>query len=199
MITTYKIIEKIQQDPKWIQKILIGGLMMIIAIVNLFALGYLYRFASSIHSTGRIKLPSWDNWGQMFLQGLIFLGVIFLYGFVPLLIGWVLYLIITMITFGFLGWFAFLPLSIIAVIVPSLTIVGVLSIIDGGNVESLFLKIGDHFKTLCKCWKSLLIANLTFIGLQFLGLPLFGFAFFVGFLFLIPYTLFVLSSIPKED
>lgn len=198
MITTYKIIEKVQQDPQWIQKILIGGLLMFIPIVNLFALGYLYRFASGIHASGRIKLPSWDNWGQLFLDGLIFLGVILLYGFIPFLIGWGLSLIIVMITFGFLGWFPLIPLSIVAVVVPSLILGGILPIMDGKGFLAL-LRSGTHLKSLLKGWKLLLLANLTFIGLQFIGLPLYGFAFFVGFLLLIPYTLFVLSNVTKEE
>lgn len=199
MITTYKIFEKIQQDPQWIQKLLIGGILMFIPIVNLFALGYLYRFTSDIHFSGRIKLPHWNNWGQMFIEGLIFLGVILLYGFIPFLIGWGLSLLIVMITFGFLGWFPFIPLSIVSVIVPSLIVVGILPLIDGKGFITLIRRNEAYLKPLLKCWKVLLLANLTFVGLQFIGLPLYGFAFFVGFLVLIPYTLFVLSNVIKEE
>lgn len=198
MITTNKIAEKIQQDPQWFQKILIGGLLMFVPIFNFFALGYLYRFASNIHKSGRIKLPDWQEWGKLFLEGLIFLGVLFLYGFVPILAGWAIYLLISKITIGILGWFAFLPLSVILVIVPSLVLVGLFSIIAGKKADSLFLKIGNHLKTLRKFWKSLLVGNLAFLGLLFVGAPLYGIAFFVGFLFLIPYTLIVLNSENKE-
>lgn len=198
MITTNKIIEKFQQDSQWFQKILIGGLLMFVPIFNFFALGYLYRFAANIHESGRIKLPDWQDWGKLFLGGLIFFGIFFLYSIVPLLAGWAIYLFLSKITMGVLGWFLFLPLSILLVIVPSLTIVGIFAIISGKKGDSLFLKVGTYFKTIYKFWKPLLIANLTFIGLQFVGAPLYGIAFFVGFLFLIPYTLFVLNSENKE-
>lgn len=199
MITTNKILEKIQHDPQWKQKILIGAILMFIPIVNFFALGYLYRYTSNIQSTGRLKLPDWQDWGRLFIDGLIFLGVFFLYAFVPLLAGWAIYLFLSKVTIGILGWIPFLPLSIILVIVPSLTIVGISSIIEGKKADTLFLKIGTHLKTLAKFWKSFLVANLSFIGLQFVGAPLYGLAFFVGFLFLIPYTLYVLNNENKEN
>lgn len=198
MITTHKIIEKIQQDPQWLQKILIGGLLMFVPIVNLFALGYLYRYASSILNTGRLKLPQWEEWGKLFIEGLIFLGVLFLYTLVPILAGWVIYLLIAKITMGYMGWFPLFPVSLALVLVPSLTLIGIFSIIEGKKADSLFLKIGNHLKKLFKFWELLLIGNLAFLGLQFVGLPLYGLAFFIGFLFLIPYTVAVLTSENKE-
>ncbi len=199
MITTQKIFEKIQHDPQWLQKILIGGLLMFVPIVNLFALGYLYRYAKSILKSGRFQLPNWEEWAKLFLEGLIFIGVLFLYTLVPILAGWAIYLFIAKITMGYLGWFPFFPVSLALVLGPSLTLVGLFSIMEGAKADSLFLKVGKYFKKIFKFWKLLLIGNLAFLGLQFVGFPLYGLAFFIGFLFLIPYTLAVLNSENKEQ
>ncbi|PWU04977.1 MAG: hypothetical protein C5B43_03920 [Verrucomicrobia bacterium] len=199
MITTHKIFEKIQQDSHWLQKILIGGILMFIPIINFFALGYLYRYAATILSTGKLKLPDWEDWGKLFIEGLIFLGILFLYAFVPLLAAWLLYIFIAKITLGYLAWFPLFPVSIVLVIAPSLVLVGIFSIIKGKKADSLFLKFGKNLNQFFKFWKFLLIGNLSFLGLQFVGLPIYGLAFFIGFLFLIPYTIAVLNSNNKEE
>lgn len=199
MITIYKVVEKIQQDREWIQKILIGGLLMFIPIVNIFALGYLYRYAKKIVLTGRVDLPAWNDWGKLFIDGLIFLAITILYGTVPALIAWGLSGALAFMTIGLLGWFPFFPLSIVLMVIPSLILLGIHSIIKGGGPESLFLKIGDHFKTLSKSWKEFLVGNFAFIGFQLLGIPLYGFAVFIGLLFLIPYTLFILNNRTSTD
>lgn len=194
MNTINKIIEKIKSDREYIQKILIGGLLMFIPIVNIFALGYLYRYAGQVKSTGPVGLPTWDKWGNLFLAGLIFLGIGFLFGLVPILIGLALSKGLNLITLGFLGWFPYFPLSIAVLIAPSLTLLGVFSIIKGDGIEGLFTKLGDNFKILLKYWKELMLGNIAYIGFCAVGLPLYGFAHFIGLLLLIPYTLFVLKN-----
>lgn len=194
MTITNKFIEKIRDDREYVQKILIGGLLMFVPIVNIFALGYLYRYAGQVMSTGRMELPTWDRWGKLFLGGLIFLGIAVLFGVIPVLIGWYLSQAIDLITFGVLGWFPYFPLSIAVLIAPSLILFGLFSILKGDGFQGLFTKLGDHFKDLRKYWKQLMLGNLAYIGFWLVGLPLYGFCHFIGMLLLIPYTLSVLND-----
>jgi hypothetical protein len=194
MNTINKIIEKIKSDREYIQKILIGGLLMFIPVVNIFALGYLYRYAGQVRSSGHGGLPKWEKWGRLFVDGVIFLGIILLYGFLPVLFGWAISEALNMVTLGFLGWVPYIPLSIGLLIAPSLTLIGVFSILKGEGFEGLFTKLGDHFKVLKKHWMELMLGNVAYIGFCIVGLPLYGFAHFIGLLLLIPYTLFVVKN-----
>lgn len=194
MFSLIEVLEKIAEDKRWIPKVLIGGLLMFIPVVNFFALGYLSRYAGRMMESGKVELPEWDEWGRLFMGGLIFLVVILVYGVLTLLVGWVLSSILEALTMGVLGWLPYIPLSFAAVMAPSLTLMGLFTIRKGDGLDALYLKIGKHMRVMCEHWKELLLVNITFIGLIVVGMPLYGFTFFVGFLLLIPYTVFVLSK-----
>lgn len=198
MITIYKIIEKFKEDRESLQKILIGGLLMFVPIINILALGYLFRFTKHTMTTGKIKLPEWNNWVKLFVDGLIFIGVAIMFGLLPILLGWALSEGINVITFNYLRWFPFFPLSLAILIAPSLVLFGIFTIAKGQGMRGL-LNIGDYFRTFLKFWKELVIGNLAYIGFFIIGLPLYGFAHFIGLLLLIPYTLFVLKHTQNQD
>ncbi len=64
-------------DEDWIKKILIGGIVTLIPIVNFIAFGYGVRLLRNV-SRGEAKpLPEWDDWGGDFVRGaLIFVAVL---------------------------------------------------------------------------------------------------------------------------
>lgn len=70
------------QDPKWVPKILIGGLFYIAAflIVGLFfLLGYCAKLARNVVEGQENPLPEWDDLGEYFIDGLRMFGVGFVY------------------------------------------------------------------------------------------------------------------------
>jgi hypothetical protein len=70
-------------DVEWIKKILIGGLLMLIPIVNFIALGYYIKtMRGGIDSNS--SLPEWDDWGNLFVKGLLVVIVVFIYMLIPL-------------------------------------------------------------------------------------------------------------------
>lgn len=194
MITIYKIIEKIRKDRECLQKILIGGLLMFIPIVNIFAIGYLYRYARQIVKTRKMSLPAWDAWGKLFIDGLIFLGITVVFGVLPLLIGWVLSEGVRLITFDYLRWFPLFPVSIAIVVAPSLVLLGAFSLLKGEGIRGLFTNTVNYFRLFLKFWLPLTIGNVAYVGFCIIGLPLYGFVYFIGLLLLIPYTWFVLKQ-----
>jgi len=52
------------------KKLLIGILISILPIVNLFATGYLLQVAKSTIKKKK-ELPEWSGWGDLFVNGLI--------------------------------------------------------------------------------------------------------------------------------
>jgi hypothetical protein len=67
------------KDREWKRKVLIGGLLNIIPVINFLPMGYAYRLFSSEIRRQQVSLPEWENWGHLFLQGFIvfFIGLIY--------------------------------------------------------------------------------------------------------------------------
>lgn len=59
-------------DEDWLKKIAIGGLVTLIPILNLVALGYAIRATQNIRQGREVPLPEWDDWGGDFVKGLLF-------------------------------------------------------------------------------------------------------------------------------
>lgn len=73
------------EDENWIKKILIGGIVAIIPIVNFAALGYLVQVVRNVRDGQSLPLPEWDQFGQYFMDGL-WLFLIFLVWAIPIII-----------------------------------------------------------------------------------------------------------------
>lgn len=58
------------EDQTWMNKILIGGLINIVPIVNFIAMGYSLKYFSGLLSTHAKGLPEWEEWGGLFVIGL---------------------------------------------------------------------------------------------------------------------------------
>lgn len=69
-------------DPRWLNKILIGGLFYLAGIFIVgwfFVLGYMARTARNIISQQPTPLPEWDDLGEFFSEGLRMVGVVLVY------------------------------------------------------------------------------------------------------------------------
>ncbi|MHB1043812.1 MAG: DUF4013 domain-containing protein [Eubacteriales bacterium] len=68
-----------------IVKVLIGGILQIIPIVNFFSMGYIVEcFANGADK--REEMPEWTDWGQKFINGLLMVVIGFIYLLIPLII-----------------------------------------------------------------------------------------------------------------
>lgn len=68
-------------DEDWIKKILIGGIVTLIPIVNFIAIGYGLRVLRNVSRGDAKPLPEWDDWGGDFVKG----ALIFVAGLVYML------------------------------------------------------------------------------------------------------------------
>jgi hypothetical protein len=58
------------EDKEWVTKLLIGGLLSLIPIVNLVVAGYMIKVLKNVADGSEQPLPTWDNFGDYFVQGL---------------------------------------------------------------------------------------------------------------------------------
>ena len=85
------------RDPKAGQKFLIGSLLIfaqyIIPILpGIIVMGYLSQVLRRVtRGSGEATMPEWDNWGELFMDGLKVFGAIFVYSLPMILIVSVLY------------------------------------------------------------------------------------------------------------
>ena len=74
------------EDKKWIEKVLIGGILMLIPILGpILMLGYAVELVRNVRNYQVNPLPAWDNWGEKISDGLK-LFIIYLLWSLPLII-----------------------------------------------------------------------------------------------------------------
>jgi hypothetical protein len=73
------------QDEGWIKKIVIGGVVSLIPIVNFAAMGYVIQVIRNVRDGQPLPLPEWDQFGQYFKDGL-WIFLIFLVWAIPIIL-----------------------------------------------------------------------------------------------------------------
>jgi len=73
------------KSPGWLVKMLIGGALFIVPILNFFSMGYLMRVFKNAIFKGEKQLPNWDDFGSLFIQGL-FVALIGMAYFLPIIL-----------------------------------------------------------------------------------------------------------------
>jgi hypothetical protein len=70
------------EDPRWMQKILVGGLFYLAGFLIIgwfFILGYCWRLAQNVMNGVERPLPEWDDLGDFFNNGLRMFGIVLVY------------------------------------------------------------------------------------------------------------------------
>jgi hypothetical protein len=73
------------KDENWIKKILIGGVVGFIPIVNFAAIGYMIQIIRNVRDGQSLPLPEWDEFGKYFVDGL-WIFLIFLVWAIPIIL-----------------------------------------------------------------------------------------------------------------
>ena len=74
------------EDQQWHQKVLIGGIISLIPIVNFAATGYFLEQTKRVTEARELPLPEWDNFGGYFMKGLMTFVATFVYSLPAILI-----------------------------------------------------------------------------------------------------------------
>ncbi len=74
------------EDEKWIEKVLIGGLVSLIPLVGSFLIiGYIVKLVRNVRNGDPQPLPEWADWGELLVDGLKLFVVYFLWS-LPLIV-----------------------------------------------------------------------------------------------------------------
>jgi hypothetical protein len=182
-----EVFRSLLKQPGLWQKLLVGGLLSFIPVVNLLAFGYLYRVSRSVRSSGRLTLPAWqlrDDWRSLLLDGLRFAVVWLAYWILPLLIALLVSWLITLAFLGALANLVFLSTMLYATVLFN-------SALYRYNMRRDFKDLLDFNLIFRMSWMELprlLLPIFFFLGLIVWLVPFYGFSFFAGFLAIISYT-----------
>jgi len=122
-----KIIKFPMEDKDWIMKVIIGGVLSIIPIVNFISSGYQLKVMKNAINK-KPGMPEWKGFMDLFVKGLIIFVIALLFMIVPLII------------FGAIAGFSVIsvimgdltnPYNIVLAILPALFIGGILFLIIG--------------------------------------------------------------------
>ena len=73
------------EDKEWVTKVLIGGVVSLIPVANLAALGYALRTLQNVAAGKGRPLPEWSDFGEHLVQGLLVFIAVLIY-LIPLLV-----------------------------------------------------------------------------------------------------------------
>jgi len=190
-----EVFERLTKVPGFWLNLLIGGLLTFIPVVNVFAFGYLFRVSRAVRKTGQPVLPDWDDWAEMFLDGLRFTVVWVGYWLLPILLGVLMTWLMALVGLGALA-------NVVLWLTVLLVTVLFSSALYRYNMRCEFRDLLDIMLILRLSrveLPRLVVPMLVFLGLMILLLPFYGFALFSGFLILITYTSLRFRAIEKRQ
>ena len=180
--------QRILHSPQALSKLLIGGLLCFIPVLNLFALGYLGRVLTEAQESRSVpELPVWDRWGKLFVDGCVLFVIGLVYAGIPLFLGSLLTALLEEILGHFVGFFAYIPLCIAVAVAVPLAFAAAFQCLGKGSLHSLW-DVHYVLQLIRNHWVVLVAPTCAFWGLQLLGLGVYGLAHFCG---LILYGVFV--------
>lgn len=155
-----------------------------VPFLNIFAFGYLYRFSAKMRREGKVRLPDWNDWPGLFADGLKF-GIVWVaYWLAPILLAFVFFGMFVGLGLGALGYL----LVAFVFLIASIMFCSALYRLHMYSDYKALLDVALVLQMSCAGVSSFILPVLVFTGFCVLVLPLYGFAFFLGFLFLISQT-----------
>lgn len=180
--------------PGFWLKILVGGLLSFVPVVNFFAFGYLLRLSKGVRRTGRVALPDWDDWSGLFIDGLKFAVVWLAYWLLPLLLACAISSLIGAVGLGALSLLVF---TLVFLLVPILFSAALYRYNRRNDLQDL-LDVVLIIRMSYGAFPGLIIPALTFAGICAVAAPLYGFALFFGFIVLVAHTTLAFRAIEQR-
>jgi hypothetical protein len=179
-----EVFAQLIHQPKLGLKLLIGAGVSFIPVVNLFAFGYLYRFAAQLRRTGQIRLPEWTDWAGLFSDGLKFAVVWLVYWLLPLVVAGLLSSLFCVVGMGALAYLFMVSVFLVATVLFCSALYRFQMRSDYKDLLDVVLIVRMSFMK----GAEFILPALVFLGICAFSLPVYGFAFFAGFLLLITQT-----------
>ena len=175
--------------PGWVSKVLWGGAMCFIPVLNLFSLGYLLEYTIRLRQDKEWHLPEWKEMEPipLFTSGLQVFLLILAYAGCPILVGWLASLLLDFLTFGFLGIVCHFPLAAGAFVAPFLVLASIHAFVRDGLYSDAW-RVRLVVQVAKVMAPGLILPIIAFWGIFLLALPLYGFSFFLGTWVLLAYS-----------
>ena len=122
MPTIEQVCKSLFSGTTWFLKCIIGALLMAVPVAHFFAFGYLYELVARARRGDSLDFPEWDDWRQMFVNGIPAFVIFLVLGAVPIGIGWVLTFALRPLGYGV---FVYLPLVPAVLLAMPLTAAGI--------------------------------------------------------------------------
>ncbi len=182
----------LRQSGLWM-KLLIGGLLSFVPVLNLFAFGFLLRLSEGVQQRGSLALPAWSDWRGLFFDGLRFAVVWLAYWLLPLLIALAFSGVLTAIS---LEGLAYLVLASVFVLSPVLFGAALYRYNRRRDFRDL-LDLPLILRMGYLAFPKLIVPAIFFLGLFALCPPLYGFTLFAGFVLLIVQTVLSFRAVEQ--
>ncbi|TVP75037.1 MAG: DUF4013 domain-containing protein [Puniceicoccaceae bacterium] len=182
-----EVLQGLLKQPGLWQKLLLGGLLAFVPVLNIFAFGYLYRLSRAVRHSGRPVLPAWgllDDWRALFMDGLRFAVVWLAFWLLPILLAVLVGWLVSQVGLAALSNAVLCSAFLLATLLFS-------SALYRYNMRKNFRDLLDFGLILRMSWMELprlLVPVFFFLGLVVWLMPFYGFTLFAGFILLITYT-----------
>jgi hypothetical protein len=159
-------IDFIRHDPRWLSKIVIGGLLSLVPIFGWLIIGgYYIRIIQRVQEDIDAQMPEWDDWGGNFVRGLKFSVVYLIY------VGPLTTLFLASIFFLFIDQFvSYLVLQMLYLFLslPYVIVLGFFSPLIAGRL-AVYNRISAafHFGELIREARRVWLLLLVYVGLMY--------------------------------
>ena len=114
MPTIEQVCKSLFSGPTWFLKCIIGALLMVVPVAHFFAFGYLYELVARARRGDSLDFPEWDDWRQMFVNGIPAFVIFLVLGAVPIGLGWLLTLPLRFLGYGVFVYLRMVPAVLLA-------------------------------------------------------------------------------------
>ncbi len=191
-----KAFSYVTNDPDWLKKILIGGIISMIPVINFASMGYVVEVIRRVANDDPYPLPDWDNFGVYFSEGFkVFVGL-FVYVLPAVLLAG-FFMVIMVAAGGFSGnldsdtggallgggifllqCVMFIYVLVVSIVMPA----AIARFAEVGTIASM-LQFGEIFAFIRNNLGSYVIMLLVWFAVSYIIAPLGIIACFVGVIF----------------
>lgn len=198
------VCQRILSYPETQGRMLVGGLLAMVPLVNLVSMGYLVQYARNVRS-GRLELPPWAGTSLQSLlrDGVLFFFVALIWTGLPALLGSAVTVVLLRVVDFLFSWFplvhslastvSWMPFILSLAAGVPLTVCAVLRSVDSDRFDAA-LEFGEILHAVNSRAGMLAVPTLAAYGIIAIGWPLYGFAFFIPVLLLLAYYGLALDS-----
>lgn len=188
------VCENVFKEKDFLKKFLIGGLLSMFPLLSVI---YFAEVSREFHQKKRFVLPEWEQYLDFCKTNYPAIILFLIYFGVPWIVGTLLSEFIEWITLGGVGLIQYLPSLALFSLAPAFYASALYLMVRGADWKTM-VDLKAIALMLYSVKQHLIFPTLVFWGLMFLGAPIYGFAFFLGFLVYLIYIQILFSYLERN-